>query len=52
MKKKIIDEVRSSKIENYELKFEPPKLHLNDYMWLMRVIDHRIAGGAAIKMIK
>lgn len=21
-------------------------------MWLMRVIDHRIAGGAAAKMIK
>lgn len=27
-------------------------MHLNDYMWMMRIIDHRIAGGAASKMIK
>lgn len=27
-------------------------MHLNDYIWLLRVIDHRIAGGAAAKMMK
>lgn len=52
LKKKIIDEVKSSKTELYELKFETPKMHLNDFLWLLRVIDHRIAGGGAVKMIK
>jgi len=44
--------VKGSKTEGYELKFEPPKLHLNDYIWILRVIDHRIAGGGAAKMMK
>ena len=52
LKKKIIDEVKSTRTQTYELKFQTPKLHLNDYIWLLRVIDHRIAGGAAAKMIK
>ena len=50
--RKIVEEVRNSKTETYELKLEPPKLWLMDYIWLFRVIDHRIAGGAASKMIK
>ena len=48
----MIEEVKSSRTEGYELKFETPKLHLNDFIWLLRVIDHRIAGGGAAKMIK
>lgn len=48
----MIDQVKGSKTENYELKFQAPKMNLNDYMWILRVIDHRIAGGGAAKMMK
>lgn len=27
-------------------------MSLNDFIWLLRVIDHRIAGGLAAKMVK
>ena len=52
IKRRIIEELRNSKIENYELKFDSPKLWLGDFLWLLRVIDHRIAGGLASKMMK
>ena len=52
LKKKMIEEVRNSKTESYELKLDPPKLWIMDFIWLLRVIDHRIAGGSASKMVK
>ena len=52
LKKKIIEEVKSTKVEHYDLKFDPPKMHLIDFLWVIRVIDHRIAGGLATKMVK
>lgn len=49
----MIDEVRFGKSDTYELKADlPPKLSLMDLMWMLRVIDHRIAGGLATKMLK
>lgn len=53
LKKKIVDEVLGGKSDNFEIKCEiPVKLTFMDVMWIIRVIDSRIAKGNTQKMVK
>ena len=52
-KKKAIEEIKLGRNDCDINKVEPPlKTTFSDFMWIMRVIDNRIRGGQAAKMLK
>ena len=52
-KKKAIEEIKFGRNDYDVTKVEPPlKITFSDCMWVMRVVDNRIRGGQAAKMLK
>lgn len=52
-KKKAVDEVRGGRSDSDLSKAEMPlRFSVADCMWLVRVVDNRIRGGQAAKMVK
>jgi hypothetical protein len=52
-KRKAVDEVRGGRADSDVSKVEVPlKISLGDCMWVVRVVDNRIRGGQAAKMLK